>query len=387
MFERELAYQCQQFIKQYPIVTIMGPRQSGKTTLVKALFPDYAYINMEEPEMQLLAEQDPKALLNKYRAPLIIDEVQRAPQLLSYIQVIVDEQQDDGMYILTGSHQLELHEAVSQSLAGRTAILEMLPLSFKELSKANIELSTNERILNGCYPRVYNKNLDPTIMYRNYVKTYLERDVRKMIHLKDLLTFQRFMKLCAARTGCILNMNNLANEVGVSNHTIKHWISILQASYLMVLLPPYFENINKQVIKSPKLYFTDVGLASYLLGIESINHVDRDPLRGQLFETMVVIEAIKSRLNIGKDPNLYFYRDSKLNEVDLIYKSGSQLIPIEIKSAETINRGFFKGLNYFQNLLGPRCGQSYLVYAGTHSITMEHAKVINYRDIAQVTSE
>jgi len=378
-FARNITDHCLKLAKQYPVVTVTGPRQSGKTTLVRMLFPDYSYINLEEPDTRELVKRDPRAILKKYSDHLIIDEVQRVPELLSYIQTIVDEAGREGMYILTGSHQLELHEALAQSLAGRTAILELLPLSISELKAAKFLLSTDELLVGGFFPRIYNKGLEPVQAYRDYVKTYIERDVRRMINLKDLTTFQRFMKLCAARTGGILNMNSLAGDVGVSHHTIKHWLSILQASYLITLVPPYFENFGKQVIKSPKLYFTDVGLVSYLLEIETLKQIERDPLRGNLFETMVVMDLMKARLNQGRDPHLYYYRDSQRKEVDLIYKRGSELIPIEIKSGQTINPDFFKGLDYFRNLVGKRCGQPYLIYAGDQEFDLENVSIVQYQ--------
>lgn len=360
----------------------MGPRQSGKTTLVRELFPDYPYINLEEPDLRELAHRDPRALLNKYPRHLIIDEVQHVPELLSYIQARVDAADINGQYILTGSHQLALHAALAQSLAGRSAIVELLPLSLNELKQAGFTLDPNQQLLSGFFPRIYNKNLDPTQTYRDYVKTYIERDLRQMINLKDLLTFQRFIKLCASRTGRELNMHSLANDIGVSSHTIKHWLSILQASFLIILLPPYFENFGKQIVKSPKLYFTDVGLACFLLEIETIPQVDRDPLRGNLFETLVVMDLIKTRLNQGREPNLYYYRDSQQNEVDLIYKQGSELIPIEIKSAQTINHSFLKGLSYFKKL--KPCQKSYLIYAGEQEFELEEAKIINYHQAHKI---
>lgn len=384
---RAIAPAFEKLLKQYPVVTITGPRQSGKTTLVRTLCADYPYINLEDPEMRELASRDPRAILNKYPDRLIIDEIQQVPQLLSYIQVIVDETKREGMYVLTGSHQVELHQAIGQSLAGRTALLQLYPLSLAELSGAGIQKTVNESLLAGFYPRIYQKDLDPTQMYRDYVKTYIERDVRNMVHIKDLITFQRFMKLCASRTACTLNMHSLANDIGVSSHTIKHWLSILQASYLIELIPPYFENFGKQVVKSPKLYFTDVGLAAYLLEIESLSQIDRDPLRGNLFETMVAMELIKTRLNQARDPHLYYYRDSQKKEIDIIYKQGAELIPIEIKSAQTIHRDFFKGLDYFMELGQERCKKGYLVYAGQQEYTMEKYGVLNYRDVGRVVGE
>ena len=385
LFSRDISQQCLTLAKQYPVVTIMGPRQSGKTTLVKHLFKDYAYINLEAPDIRELVAHDPRSVLNKYPNGLIIDEIQNVPSVLSYIQTLVDEKQQEGLYILTGSHQVSLHEAISQSLAGRTAILQLLPMSLSELHAANVTLSLDELLLSGGYPRVHAKSLSPTQVYRDYVQTYLERDVRKIINLKDLLLFQRFIKLCAARTGHVLNMNSLSNEVGVTSHTIKHWLSILQASYLVQLISPYFENFGKQIIKSPKLYFTDVGLACYLLDIETVSQMNRDPLRGHLFETLVAMDLIKTRINQGREPNLYFYRDSQKHEVDLIYKTGAELVPIEIKSAQTISRSFFKGIDYFNTLLPQgRILQNYIVYAGTEEFSLENANVIQYSNAHQI---
>ncbi len=384
-YQRDIAERFKKALTQYPVVTLTGPRQSGKTTLARTLCPNYDYINLEEPDIREAAIQDPRAILSKYQKGLIIDEVQHVPSLLSYIQAIVDEKQQDGMYVLTGSHQIALHEALAQSLAGRTALLHLLPLCLHELSQAGIKPSLNELLIKGFYPRVYQKELDPTQAYRDYVKTYLERDVRSMINVKDLLMFQRFLKLSAARTGCVLNMNGLANDVGVSNHTIKHWLSVLQASHLVELIMPYYENFGKQVVKSPKLYFTDVGLVCHLIGIETISQVDRDPLRGNLFETLVVTELMKTRYNIGRDPNLYYYRDSLQKEVDIIYKRGSSLIPVEIKSAQTMNISFTRGLDYFHQLVGERCEQAYVVYAGEQELQLEKATFLNYQHVPVIT--
>ena len=385
--ERQIAKQLRCLAKQYPIVTITGPRQSGKTTLARQVFADYAYINLEEPDIRAIAVDDPRAILQKYPQHLIIDEIQHAPNLLSYLQAHVDQQQQDGMYILTGSHQVALQQALVQSLAGRTALLQLLPLSLTELQQSNISLSSNQILLNGFYPRLHAKQLEPARMYSDYVKTYLERDVRQMINIKDLLVFQRFLKLCAALCGQMLNINNLSNDVGVSHHTIKHWLSILEASFVIKLLPPYFENFGKRMVRSPKLYFSDVGLACYLLEIETISQIDRDPLRGHLFENMVVMELIKTRFNQGRDANLYYYRDQRKNEVDLIYKQGTDLIPIEIKSAQTIDNRFWKNISFFRKLVGNRCANAYLIYAGEQEFSLSEGHVLNYQHCAQLMQE
>lgn len=384
MFQRAIQTELLNLAQDYPIVTLMGPRQSGKTTLVKDTFPDKAYLNLEHPPTREFAELDPEGFLARYPEGAILDEIQRLPSLLSYIQVIVDSRDQKGLFILTGSHQLQLHQAISQSLAGRTALLTLLPMSMRELNQSSIDRSLNDYLLHGFLPRIYKDHLDPTKAYRNYFQTYIERDVRQLIHLKDLSLFQRFMKLCAGRVGQLLNMNNLSNELGVSNPTIKHWLSILEASFVIVLLPPYFENIGKRLIKSPKLYFTEVGLATYLLTIENIAQLDRDPLRGHLVENLVVLELMKSRLNKGLDPQLYFYRDSHGNEIDVIHKTGQSLIPIEIKSSETMQRDFLKNLRFFDRLVGEKCPRGFLVYGGEHEQCVEKFEVLNYKHVDRI---
>src|SRR3990167_7093979 len=266
MFKRELEKEIKEIVKGYPILTVIGPRQSGKTTTVKYLFPEKKYVNLEFPDVRALALNDPRAFLEQFPDGAILDEIQRVPELLSYIQPIVDEKDIKGMFILTGSHQLELQQAISQSLSGRTALLTLLPLSLKEIENSKIDISLNEWILKGGYPRIYKENLDPFKAYRNYFQTYVERDVRQVIQVKDLIQFERFVQILAGRVGQILNMEEIGGEVGISSHTVKHWISILEASFIIFRLPPYFENLGKRVIKSPKLYFNDVGLLCYLLG-------------------------------------------------------------------------------------------------------------------------
>lgn len=371
--------------KDYPVTTLLGPRQSGKTTLVRSSFADLPYANLEEIDTRQAALDDPRRFLSQFTSGVILDEIQQAPDLLSYIQVIVDETQKPGQFILTGSHQLSLHQAVSQSLAGRTALLELLPLSINELQQAGIDLTLNEYVLHGFYPRIYRDNLSPFKAYRNYYQTYVERDVRQLINVRNLSQFDRFIRLCAGRIGQVVNLNSISNDIGVDNRTLKAWLSILEASFIVKRLQPYYENFGKRIIKSPKLYFTDVGLASYLLGIESINQVDRDPLRGNLVENLVIMELIKARANQGLDANLYYYRDNNGNEVDAIYKSASMLIPIEIKSAQTLSNVFYKGLNYFRNLVGEdRCRQGCLIYAGDLEQQIKNIHVLNYKNSAKI---
>lgn len=371
--------------KEYPVVTINGPRQSGKTTLAKLLFPQKPYINLELPDVRERISSDPRGFLHDFsESGAIIDEIQRLPLLLSYIQVDVDEDNTHGKFILTGSNQGELHQVISQSLAGRTAILTLLPLSMNELDAYNLKYNVNEYLLQGFYPRIYSDKQTPLFLYRNYTQTYLEKDVRQIINIQSIDKFQRFIKLCAGRIGCQVNKDSLANELGITTVTVTNWISILQASYIIYLLPPYFENFNKRVAKTPKLYFTDVGLATYLLGIEDFSQLDRDPLRGFLFENLVITELLKTRLNKGLDPELYYYRDNNQNEVDIIFRKGDSLIPIEVKLSQTYSSSFLKGLNFYQNLVGERSKQKFLVYSGEEEYSIKDVEVVNVKNVSKI---
>lgn len=350
---------------KYPVVTITGPRQSGKTTLCRKVFDHKPYANLESPDIRQFAIEDPKAFLAQYPDGAIIDEIQRAPDLVSYIQPLVDESQREGLFVLTGSQQFEVSNTINQSLAGRTALIRLLPFSVEELKVAVSLPDIDTLIYHGFYPRIWDKHLNPSQALGDYFETYIERDLRQIITIKDLNLFQRFIKLCAGRTGQLLNLNSLANDTGISHTTAGNWISILEASYVIFLLQPYHRNISKRLVKTPKLYFYDVGLAAFLLGIENPLHVSRDPLRGNLFENMVVMEALKYRFNQGKRSNLYFYRDTKGNEVDLLLVHGAELFPIEIKAGMTINREYFKGLNHIAKVFPNNVSKgSGLVYAG-----------------------
>lgn len=385
MFTRFLNTELKNMASQYPVVTLLGPRQSGKTTLVKQCFSSYQYRNLEEPETLAFAKADPKAFLDDIKEGMIIDEIQRAPELLSYIQIIVDEQtQKKGFFILTGSHQLSLHAAVTQSLAGRTALLTLLPLSLAELKQSSLSLNLNELVLYGGYPRIFQDQLEPFKAHRNYLQTYVERDVRQLIRLKDLTLFQQFIKLCAGRIGQVFHFEALGNELGVSGKTVKEWVSILEASFIIFKLPPYFENLGKRTLKTPKLYFTDTGLASYLLGIENSTQLERDPLRGHLIENLFILEMIKHRYNLGLDSNMYYYRDNHQHEIDVIFKQGHDLIPIEIKSSKTFHPYFLKGLDYFSNVAGKRCPYGYLIYTGDHEQKIHDWQILNFQHINDI---
>jgi len=387
MFKRNLATVIKKSAQQYPIVTLIGPRQSGKTSLAKKLFPEKAYVNLEPLDIRAAAQADPRKFLRKLPEGGIIDEIQRVPELLSYIQTIVDEHDIPGEFILTGSHQVALHEAISQSLAGRTAMLKLLPLSQVELQEGGIIQSLDHHLFSGGFPRLYVRDIDPPSFYRDYCQTYVEKDVRSMINVTNLLQFQKFMRLCAGRVGQILVYANFANELGMSTQTVKEWLSILEASFLIFQLTPYYENFGKRLIKSPKLYFTDTGLAAYLIDIETQAQMERDPLRGSFIENLVILELMKYRLNQGKEPHLYFYRDNHNNEVDVIYKVGEHLIPIEIKSSETFHPEFLKGLKFFKALSPERIPKGYVVYAGEEEFEIGDFTVINYKNVGRIIEE
>lgn len=383
MFPREIETEIKELANGYPVVTLLGPRQSGKTTLVQHAFPEKKYANLEAPDIRAMALSDPRGFLEQFPDGAILDEIQRAPELLSYIQVLVDERGLKGMFILTGSHQLELQEAISQSLAGRSALLTLLPMNWTELEGAGFSLSIDEWMLKGGYPRIYKDDLDPTKAYRNYFQTYVERDLRQLIQVKDLMQFERFVQILAGRVGQILNMEEIGGEVGISSHTVKEWISILEASFIVFRLPPYFENFGKRVIKSPKLYFHDVGLAVYLLGIETELQLSRDPLRGNLFENGVLLELKKYRLNRGLDPSLFYYRDMQKNEIDIIYKKGHELVPIEVKSSKTYHSEFIEKLKFFQSIAKERAPKAFLIYAGEAEQRIHETHVLNFKHAAQ----
>ncbi len=384
---RIIAQETLNLAKQYPIVTVIGPRQSGKTTLCRTLFPEKAYENLEAPDIAQFAKEDPRGFLQQHPHGAILDEIQRVPELLSYLQVIVDENPKKGAFILTGSHQLSLHAAISQSLAGRTALMTLLPLSMQELQQANITQNLDTLLVSGGYPRIYHDHLEPLKAHRNYLQTYLERDVRQLIQLKDLHLFQQFLKLCANRIGQVLQYQYLSNELGVSAQTIKHWLSILEASFIIFQLQPYYENLGKRIIKSPKLYFTDVGLASYLLDVQAPNQMQHRSFRGALVENLCILEMLKYRYNLGLDPQLYYYRDNHQHEIDILYNTGHGLVPIEIKSSQTFHASFISGLDYFKKIVSDRCQQGYLIYTGEHQQKIRSWNVLNYQNIINIFLE
>jgi len=349
----------------YPVITMTGPRQSGKTTLCRKIFAHKPYANLESPQVRQFAIEDPKGFLSQYPHGAVLDEIQRAPALVSDIQVLIDEDPRQGLFILTGSQQFEVTNRINQSLAGRTALVKLMPFSLPEIEAGYGLPGIDRLIYHGFYPRLWDQGLDPTQALSAYFETYVERDLRQLALIKDLYLFQRFVQLCAGRIGQLLNLSSLANDGGISHTTAGNWLSLLEASYILFRLPPYFPNTSKRLVKSPKLFFYDVGLAAFLLGIETKDHLKSHPLRGSLFENLVIAEALKFRLNQGKRSNLYFYRDSKGNEVDLLLIQGADIFPIEIKAGMTINRDYFKGLRHFVKRFPDQVPRgSGLVYAG-----------------------
>jgi len=387
MISREIENKVLAYSQQYPVVTITGPRQSGKTTLTKMIFPDKPYVSLESIEERDFAQNDAKGFLSQFPQGAILDEIQRVPDLLSYLQVLVDETGRPGQFILTGSQNFELLDSVSQSLAGRTALVKLLPFSLEEIRTISGPPKTIDSLLyKGAYPRIYDLDLDPTEALSFYFSTYVERDLRQLINVKDLGRFETFIKLCATRVGQVLNLSSLGNDCGVSHNTIKSWLSILQTSYIIKLLQPYYNNLGKRLIKSPKLYFYDTGLAAFLLGIQQENHVVSHPLRGALFENMVVSELLKKRFNQGKTDNLYYLRDSRGNEVDILLDYGLHLDMIEIKSGQTLTKSFFGGLHYYRRLY-QQTRTCFLVYGGDIDRVQEDVKIIPWDRLSFLTIE
>jgi predicted AAA+ superfamily ATPase len=350
MIIRNITQEVLRAAAEYPVVTILGPRQSGKTTLARMTFPDKPYFSLEDPDVRMAAEADPRSFLTQVEEGGILDEIQRLPLLLSYIQGMVDGSGKRGRFILTGSHQPQLHEAISQSLAGRTAMLTLWPFSLHELRPYVSAHDPFDLICRGFFPRLHEEGLESRRFFNNYLQTYVERDVRTLIRLRDLSLFQKFLTLLAGRVGQVVNLASLGNDVGASAATIRNWLSVLKASYVVFELAPFFANVQKRLIKAPKIYFTDVGLAAFLLGIHTSEQAARDPLRGNLYENLIIIDILKGALNCGIRPDVYFFRDSHGNEVDLLIREHGALMPVEIKSAATFSIDFVKQLERFQTL-------------------------------------
>jgi hypothetical protein len=377
MITRDIAEELVRSAAEYPVVTILGPRQSGKTTLARMTFPDKPYFSLEDPDVRVAAEADPRGFLGQMEDGSILDEVQRLPALLSYIQGMVDKGGRRGRFILTGSHQPQLHEAISQSLAGRTAMLTLWPFSFRELRRYESTRGPFDVIVRGCFPRLHEEGLDPRRFFNGYLQTYVERDMRALIQLRDLSQFQKFLTLLAGRVGQVVNLASLSNDTGVSATTIRNWLSVLKASYVVFELPPFFENVRKRVIKSPKIFFTDVGLAAFLMGIHTEEQASRDPLRGNLYENLVVADIVKGALNRGIRPEIFFFRDSNGNEVDLLIREKGALTPVEIKSAGTFSMDFIKGLERFHALEINRAAAGAVLYNGEQQLNVRGVRIFN----------
>ncbi len=388
MIKRALQVKLSEFAKKYPIVTLTGPRQSGKSTLLRHSFPDYKYISLEDPDIRLFATDDPRGFLATYADKTIIDEAQRLPALFSYIQTHVDKEGREGMYLLAGSHNFLLMESVTQSLAGRTAVLKLLPFSHAEMQEGGILPQTvDKEIFTGGYPRIYDKALTPSDYYSFYIQTYVERDVRLMKNIGDLSKFIRFIRLCAGRIGQLLNLSSLANECGVAVSTISAWIPVLEASYICYLLKPDHNNYAKRLVKAPKLYFYDTGLACSLLDIRTPEQVSTHFLRGGLFENLVINEIIKSSYNEGREPTLTFWRDSTGNEVDLLQYLNGKQYAYEIKSGATFSPDFFKGISKWAKLSGAGQEQCFAIYNGEENMKTSAGELVIWSNLICKISE
>ena len=379
MIERKLAQKVFELAGKFPVITVTGPRQSGKTTLLKSVFPNHLYFNFEELDVRDWATSDPRGFLHENPGNLFLDEVQKVPVLFSYMQSIVDSNNIPGQFILSGSQSFLLNEKISQSLAGRAAILELLPFCRKELENVNeISDSDIDFIIHGGYPRIYDAKISPSDFYPSYIRTYVERDVRPIQNIPDLSLFQRFLKLCAGRIGQLINLSSLATDCGISVNTAKGWLSILEQSYIVFVLRPHFQNFSKRLVKMPKLYFYDTGLACSLLEIENTNMLVNHYLRGGLFENLVIMELLKNRFNEGKTSNIYFWRNNHGNEIDCIIQKANVLTAIEIKSGKTFHPQFLKGLDYWEKLSGNK-NEMYLVYGGEIQRNIENKKLIPWQ--------
>ncbi len=373
----------------FPILTITGPRQSGKTTLSRLLAPALPYFSLEDPDTRSLATEDPRAFLRQISDGAILDEVQRAPELFSYLQSVVDSDRRMGRFILTGSSQFELIESITQSLAGRASMLTLLPFSLAEIQSAGRAPSTVDKLLHaGCFPPIYDRPVEPTLWLQDYISTYLERDVRQILNIQDLATFQRFVQLCAGRIGQLLNVTSLAADTGITRITAESWLSVLQASHLVFLVRPWFSNLNKRLIKTPKLYFCDPGLAAWFLGVRDASHIRAHPQRGALFENWVMTELLKAQTNRGIKPSLYFLRDKEGHEVDALIETAPDTFQaIEIKSGETIASDFFSGLDYWRAKLTRQTLTPWLIHGGTARQDREKATVLPWNDLSPLLKE
>ena len=383
MIEREITSVLLKLFQQYPFVTLTGPRQSGKTTLCRAAFPQLKYVNLEAPNEREFAESDPRGFLSRLKGGAVLDEVQRVPELISYLQVLADGQGGNGLFVLTGSEQFRLSHAISQSLAGRTALLRLLPFTLAERRRTGASHRVEDILYSGCYPRIHDQKLEPRQALGDYFETYVERDVRRIGEIRNLSSFRRFVRLCAGRVGQLANVSALGADAGVSHTTARQWLTVLEASYVVFQLPPFFANIRKRLVKSPKLYFYDVGLASHLIGIEHAAQLSTHPLRGLLFENAVVVEALKHRFNRGLRSNLSFFRSTQGLECDLLVETGTGIGAIEIKAGATIGSDYFHALNRVAELI-PQISTRAVVYGGTDRQSRSDGEAVPLADLGEL---
>ncbi|NOY09071.1 MAG: ATP-binding protein [Spirochaetes bacterium] len=379
MINRQLESEIEILRNEFPVIAILGPRQSGKTTLSKKIFTEYEYVSFEDYDVRIFAENDPRGFLFRYSKNVIFDEIQRIPLILSYLQTHVDNLKGNGQIIITGSHNFLLMEQISQSLAGRVGITKLLPFSISELS--NKRFKVDELIFKGFYPRIYDQDIRPEVFYKNYISTYIEKDIRQIKKITKLDVFTKFMKLLAGRTGQELNLVSLGEECGVSHNTILEWISVLEASFIVYRLKPFYKNYNKRLVKRSKLYFTDTGLVCSLLGIKKQKELDYHFLKGGIFETFIIDEFLKLNYNFGEKYDMYFWRDNHRKELDLILDLGINQFGIEIKAGMTINEKFFDGLKYWKNLTNTPNEQLFLIYGGEENYIRNQINVVSWKNI------
>lgn len=379
MIRRQLEDKLLQWMQQYPVITVIGPRQSGKTTLVRKLFPDKPYVNLEDLQERSFAQDDPRGFLSRFPKGVILDEIQRLPELLSQIQVAVDSDQDAQRFILTGSNQLALSQGISQSLAGRTAIGELYPFTLAEISEHSQGMNYEELLRKGFYPRIWDRNLEPSEALSFYLSTYVERDLRQILAVKDLSRFQTFLQLVSGRVGQLLNLSTLASDVGVAPNTLKDWIAVLEAGFILFRLPPYHANLGKRLIKTPKIYFWDVGLAAWLMGIREASQITTHPLRGQLFENLIIADKLKTSRHSGQRRDFWFYRDSHGLEVDLISSHARGLSLTEIKSGKTLASEALSNIKKVRQII-PGENHSTVIYGGEGDWMQSGARIKGWRE-------
>ncbi len=385
MIERTSMDVLRKFAAGYPVLAVTGPRQSGKTTLVRATFPEKPYVSLEDPDRLESATADPRGFLGLYPDGAVLDEAQRCPSLFSYIQTKVDLDGRSGLFVLTGSQQFGLLSKITQSLAGRVAIIELLPFSLEELEAAGkAPKDVDDLLFEGMYPPVLAKGLDPSPWFANYVMTYVERDVRQLVNIRELSLFRRFLRMCAARTGQLLNLSSLANDCGITHNTARSWLTVLEASYIVFLLPPYFRNFGKRIVKTPKIFFFDPGLAAWLIGVKDREHLAIHPMRGPLFESFAIAEIVKGFLHRGESPRVFFWRDSAGNEIDLVIERGEDLHAYEIKSGKTVSADYFRGLKRFSAIASGARVRPEVIYAGEEESVRDGIPVRPWRALPKV---